>query len=514
MPWLQSRAANAEQGGTGVPSRILIKNPSVRKQNLLLFVDILIIAFALVLLHSIWHKWSFQNLLRAFLDGVWVTAIASLLAHPLLFYVFDLYNIKSYYAMSGRLVRIILSVFFAIGSIIIVSFFLPGHLVIRNVLLLQIPVVILTLYAWRELFFHCIVKRQKKSSILLIGADPLNLKFLDEIAGDALTDYEVNCIVPVMSEDSSAPQSIPLKYKNRSIDSEDIEKIVESRSIDIIAISMPFIKEFNAELLRLSSRGIQVFDTMTLYKLITARVPIENEEYATISIFSGRFPLSSFYRNTKRLIDITLSTIGLIISAPFVLASAILMQIVSPGPVFFRPERVGENGSILRLLKLRTMKHRNGKTGGPLFTQDDDDRVTSVGKIVRKFGFDEFPQLINVLRGEMSLIGPRPIERVFVDDYSRKNPLYYLRTSIKPGISGWAQVNQVEYPNSEKAQMTKLQFDLFYISHASLLLDIVIIFKTLKKFFNFGYDNRKRRAAGTSLVRNAAGQKAMGHALR
>ena len=472
---------------------IITKSPYAQKQRLLILVDILMLLCITGFIHLAWYRFSLSAFSEAFAERLYLPVALSIAVLLLLFYVFDLYNIRTYYAMSGRLVRIIFSVFIATGAFMILSYFLPKSFVIRNVFILEIPVLILAVYFWREFFYHHILKKHRQSNVLIFGGDPLNLSLLEEIAHDEFADFRVVCIMPALSDSKMVSQSIPMRYRDLICDNRKLEEMINEYEVEVVIFSLQALRQFNGELLHIHSKGIQVFDAMTFYQLVSARVPIVNIEAATISITSGRFPLSSFYKNIKRLIDIALSAFGLIISAPFVIISAIMVQLEAPGPVFFRPERVGENGRILRLLKLRTMRYGGNGQHGPLFTQENDSRVTRIGGLIRKFGFDEFPQLFNVLRGELSLIGPRPIERVFVDDYSQKNPLYYLRTSVKPGISGWAQVNQVEYPNSERTQLVKLQYDLFYIAYASLFLDIIIVLKTVKKFFSLGYDNRKKK---------------------
>lgn len=494
---------------------IVTKNPLVRKQRILILIDSVVILLAILCTYFIRLNFSPARVWDVMVRGSWQLVMVAVIIHLGLFYIFDLYNFRKLLLHAERLKRIIISVVLSVGLIVVILYFF-GNMV-RIALLLQIPLIIAAVYMWRELYVRTSLKTMTRYRVLLAGDDKVNRALLAELnSDDPLLEYEVvdhlipepaKTPVPIAGHDKGADMTAEntagdngdrlvdsagdsSKSSSGSSDSPSaglLEEIIAGRKIDILVFSPNTLDNYTRELLKLKSQGMEIYDSITFYELLTGKVPIFDLRDTTMSYLSGSLPISSYYRNVKRLIDILLSLFGLVISAPFVALSAILLQIESPGPIFFKPERAGENGKIIQLLKLRTM---SGEGGGPLFTQTNDRRVTRIGRIVRKLGFDEFPQMFNVLRGDMSLIGPRPIEQVFVEKYSVMTPLYYLRLSIKPGVSGWAQVNQVEYPNSDESQLEKLQYDLFYCSHASLFLDVIIILKTIKKFFNFGYDNR------------------------
>ncbi len=473
---------------------IVTKNPLVRKQRVLILMDSLVILVAILCTYLIRLHFSPASVWKVMLNGAWQLVLAAVMIHLGLFYIFDLYNFRKLLLHAERLKRIIISVVLSVGLIIVILYFF-GNMV-RIALLLQIPLIIAAVYTWRELYVRISLKTMTRYRVLLVGDDKVNRALFTELGSDdPLLEYEVVDHIILPFEETQRDVGNGEKAEGSGMGS--LEDLVTEKRIDILVFSPQTLEHHTRTLLKLKSQGMEIYDAITFYELITGKVPIFDLRDTTLSYLSGSLPISSYYRNVKRLIDIMLSLFGLLISAPFVALSAILLQIESPGPIFFKPERVGENGKIIQLLKLRTM---SSKGGGPLFTQTDDLRVTRIGRIVRKFGFDEFPQMFNVLRGDMSLIGPRPIEQVFVDKYSEMTPLYYLRMSIKPGVSGWAQVNQVEYPNSDESQLEKLQYDLFYCSHASLFLDVIIIFKTLKKFFNFGYDNRAARLKKKEII--------------
>jgi exopolysaccharide biosynthesis polyprenyl glycosylphosphotransferase len=182
---------------------------------------------------------------------------------------------------------------------------------------------------------------------------------------------------------------------------------------------------------------------------------------------------------TKRVIDMAVSAVGLLLSAPITLLTAVAIKVDSPGPILYRQERVGQNDELFTIYKFRSMCESAEANGGPVWATEDDYRVTRVGKIIRKLRIDEIPQMINVLNGQMSLVGPRPERPFFVQTLNKKIPYYSLRHSIKPGITGWAQICY-SYGDSEQDAIEKLQYDLYYVKNMSALFDLQIIFESLK----------------------------------
>jgi lipopolysaccharide/colanic/teichoic acid biosynthesis glycosyltransferase len=177
--------------------------------------------------------------------------------------------------------------------------------------------------------------------------------------------------------------------------------------------------------------------------------------------------------------DIFTAVIGLILSAPVVALAALAIRLDSPGPILFRQRRAGQDGEVYTLYKLRSMRTDAETASGAVWAGKNDPRVTRVGNVLRKSRIDEIPQLFNVLRGEMSLVGPRPERPEFIDELAERIPFYRERLLVPPGITGWAQVN-FPYTASIEASLRKVQFDLYYIKHMSLFLDVVIMLRTLK----------------------------------
>ena len=179
------------------------------------------------------------------------------------------------------------------------------------------------------------------------------------------------------------------------------------------------------------------------------------------------------------MIDALLSSIFLFLTSPILLFCALAIKLESKGPVFFKQERLGLKQKPFNLIKFRTMQENAEERTGPLRAKENDSRLTRIGRFLRKTRLDEIPQFINVLKGDMSFVGPRPIRKYFADKYSKETSYYPLRFTVKPGITGWAQT-RFGYSESDSDQIKKFQYDLFYIQEASLFLDLLIILKTIQ----------------------------------
>jgi exopolysaccharide biosynthesis polyprenyl glycosylphosphotransferase len=196
-------------------------------------------------------------------------------------------------------------------------------------------------------------------------------------------------------------------------------------------------------------------------------------------IYSRGFRFTSVRRAWKRVLDIVLAFLGILLVMPFLPIVAVLIKLTSPGPVLFRQLRVGERGCEFTLIKFRTMCDNAEKETGPVWASENDPRITRLGALLRKIRIDEIPQLFNVLKGDMSFIGPRPERKEFVERLSEKIPYYGKRHFVKPGVTGWAQV-KYPYGASDEDALEKLRYDLYYIKNYSFTLDLIIILETIK----------------------------------
>jgi exopolysaccharide biosynthesis polyprenyl glycosylphosphotransferase len=232
-------------------------------------------------------------------------------------------------------------------------------------------------------------------------------------------------------------------------------------------------------------QGITITPMPLLYESLTGRVPVEHvgNQWAIVlplresSVFNP-YPL------LKRLLDIVLAVVGLVIFVVLLPFIVVAMRLDSAGPIFYAQERVGKAGRVFRVFKLRSMIPDAETFTGPLWATQGDPRITTVGRFLRRSRLDEAPQLLNVLRGEMSMVGPRPERPQFVDMLAEDIPFYRTRLVVKPGLTGWAQLCY-KYGSTKHDALVKLQYDLYYIRHQSLLLDLAILFRTVGKMLAF-----------------------------
>ena len=232
------------------------------------------------------------------------------------------------------------------------------------------------------------------------------------------------------------------------------------------------------EILDCKLSGIDILDGPSFYEQVTGKLLIEDIKPSWF-IFSDGFNITSVKRFYKRLFDVAFAVIGLLIVMPLIPLIAVLIKIDSPGPVFFRQVRVGEREKIFVLFKFRTMQHKSEIKTGAVWAQKNDPRVTRVGRFLRKTRLDEIPQFYNVLKGDMSFVGPRPERPEFIGKLKEIIPYYSERHFVKPGITGWAQV-KYPYGASVEDAIEKLRYELYYIKNLSLFLDMLIVLETIK----------------------------------
>ncbi len=231
-------------------------------------------------------------------------------------------------------------------------------------------------------------------------------------------------------------------------------------------------------LLNLRVQGVEVIEGVSFYEQISGKILVRPLRPSSL-IFSEGFNRMKIMRLSKRALDLFLASVGSIISLPIFVVLGILIKLDSRGPIFYRQERVGEKGKTFMVIKFRSMRQDAETKTGPVWASENDPRVTRLGRIMRLLRLDEIPQMINVLKGEMSFVGPRPERPVFVDQLRKKIPYYDLRFTVKPGLTGWAQI-KYQYGSTEEDALEKLQYDLYYIKHLSPFFDLTIVMETIQ----------------------------------
>ncbi len=255
--------------------------------------------------------------------------------------------------------------------------------------------------------------------------------------------------------------------------------VVHKYGIDEVVVGVRDRRNGNlsmSELLECKLEGVAVTDLSTFFERETGHVQLDSLNPSWM-VFSDGFRRSSYKNIIKRLFDIAASSVLLALTFPVMLLTALLIYLETGAPIFYEQERVGECGHLFKILKFRSMRQDAERLGAPQWAKKDDNRVTRVGRIIRLLRIDELPQILNVLRGNMSFVGPRPERPYFVRELAKDIPHYLNRHTVKPGITGWAQI-RYPYGASIEDAKKKLQYDLYYTKNHSLFLDLIILFQT------------------------------------
>lgn len=232
------------------------------------------------------------------------------------------------------------------------------------------------------------------------------------------------------------------------------------------------------ELLDCKLNGVRVLDLSSFFERVQGQVPVDSLR-ASWLIYGDGFRQGWARTLVKRCFDLCAAIMLLVLALPIMLVTALLILLEDGAPLFYRQERVGLGGRVFKVIKFRSMRRDAEKDGKPRWASSNDDRVTRVGRVIRKLRIDELPQLLNVIVGEMSLVGPRPERPFFVDQLAREIPFYAVRHCVKPGVTGWAQV-RYQYGSSVDDAVQKLQYDLYYVKNHTLVLDVLVLFETVR----------------------------------
>ena len=374
----------------------------------------------------------------------------------------------------GLLLRAIV---FAILAAVAIFFVFPWRSSGQSVFAWNLILTSLFVFFWHMILRVYLRVRVPNTNLLVLGISDLAIAAVREILdrpelsikiiGFVADDSETGCI-------SGLNASILGNY-------DDFPNLVSEHNVNHIIVGLPDSrKKLPIEmLLDFKSRGLFIEEAAAFYEQVAGKIPVDNLRPSWL-VFNTGFYISKDIFFLKRILSICLSLVLLILTSPLILLAAIMIKLDSRGPVFYKQERVGQNGKVFKLVKFRSMRQDAEKETGPVWsTPGDDARVTRVGRLLRRSRIDELPQIYNILRGDMDMVGPRPERPVFVDQLSVDIPYYPLRHVVKPGITGWAQVNY-GYASKVEHTIEKLQYDLFYIKNLSIALDIMVIFETIK----------------------------------
>jgi sugar transferase (PEP-CTERM system associated) len=390
-------------------------------------------------------------------------------------YFHDLYDFRLISSLNEVLIRLLQAFGVACVALALCYFAWPDLALGRGVAALAAPLIVGMTLGWRVVWLRHGHALGNLERMLIVGTGPAGI----QLTRDILARPELK--VKILGFLDERGENIGKSLVNPGIigAAADLETIVTTQQATRVVISL--LERRNRmpirQLLNLKFAGVRVEEAHGVLERLTGRIVLEHLSPSWLILSDGfcKSPLMSW---AKRSLDVVISVIGLLITWPILVGVAVAIWLESGSPVLFRQERTGLRSRSFDMLKFRSM-FGDAEKEGPRWAAEGDSRVTKVGRWIRKYRIDELPQIINVLRGEMSLVGPRPERPHFVSMLEEQIPFYGLRHFVRPGITGWAQV-RYQYGGSIEETKTKLEYDLFYIKHLSIMLDLAVLFETAK----------------------------------
>ncbi|MFH0725213.1 MAG: TIGR03013 family XrtA/PEP-CTERM system glycosyltransferase [Pseudomonadota bacterium] len=411
--------------------------------------------------------------------GLYLKAFLIAMVCQTCLYYNDLYDLAVINSFSELGIRLLQALGAAAIFLAIIYFILPEAIIGRGVFALSVGITLFFVIFWRFCYTLALRHGLLDQKIILLGWSELGVNIVREIAAKRDCGYTIGAVVRGKNGENAHNEAIDPRFLVR----EDFEGLCElAKDLGIKKIVVALHERRGAfpmtELLKCRVDGIEIIEGNTFYEMLTGRLIVSLINPAWL-IFSDGFKKSRGHRFFKRMTDLIFSALLLIPCLPIILLTAMLIKIDSRGPVIFSQERVGEKRKPFMVHKFRSMVADAEKKSGPVWAKTDDDRVTRVGHFIRKLRIDEIPQLWNVLMGEMSFVGPRPERAFFVKKLEDSIPYYGERFSVKPGITGWAQVSY-GYGATVEDAIEKLNYELFYIKNMSFFMDLIVVMKTVK----------------------------------
>jgi sugar transferase (PEP-CTERM system associated) len=454
-------------GGQRVPTPLLF----------LLAIDCILIGIGLVIAASV--RFSIHNYGSAILYlSSWQTSFRFfliILVCEVSLYFHDLYDFPLITSLSEVLIRLLQAFGVACVALAVCYFISPDIGLGRGSAALAAPLIVGLTFGWRILWLRHCQELGSTERMLILGTGSAGI----QLTRDILSRPELR--VRVLGFLDEKGENIGKSLVNPGIigGAMDMESIVRDQGITRIVISLADRRGHMPvrQLLHLKFAGVRIEEAHSVLERMTGRIVLENLSPSWLILSEG-FGKSILVIWAKRGLDVLVSLAALLLCLPLFALVAIATWLESGSPILFRQERTGLRGRPFNMLKFRSM-HNDAEKEGPRWAAAADSRITRVGRWIRKYRIDELPQVINVLRGEMSIVGPRPERPHFVAMLEDQISFYGLRHSVRPGITGWAQV-RYQYGASVEETKTKLEYDLFYIKHLSIMLDLVILFETLK----------------------------------
>jgi len=387
-----------------------------------------------------------------------------------------MYELASKDNLRSILLRLMPSFVMGFGLITLIVYIAPNAYFGRGVLLLVLLFSTVGILLTRKIFSHATELDFLQPRIMILGTGEL-AKECAQVAEHNENHHQFNLIgfvsvdgdVSVVNTPDILPANVSLCSLSLSHQPDEIIVAVQNQNSSHFPIQA---------LLECKLKGIKVLDAASFFEREMSQIRV-NSLNPNWLVFGGGFEQSGLNSAIKRIFDLFASTLLLLLTLPVMLITALCIYFQDRRPIFYRQERIGLEGIPFTVYKFRSMRHDAEICGKPQWASENDPRITPVGRIIRKLRIDELPQIFNVLKGEMSLIGPRPEREYFIKQLCEQIPYFNVRHSIKPGITGWAQV-RYQYGSSVEDALQKLQYDLYYVKNNSLFLDIIILIDTVR----------------------------------
>ncbi|HVS20858.1 MAG TPA: TIGR03013 family XrtA/PEP-CTERM system glycosyltransferase [Pyrinomonadaceae bacterium] len=392
------------------------------------------------------------------------------------FYLFDLYDFVVMHDRRELVLRLLQALGLAWVALALIFYAVPQVMIGRGVSLISLPLALALMVGWRVAIHWVLGHPELGERILIVGSGPFAIEIAKETLGRPDAGFRV---VGFVDNDPALVGKSLINPKVIGLTSE-LGALVRRENIDRIVVAIGDRRgQFpTQELLRLSLSGdVSIEESASFYERLTGRVLLDMIRPSWL-IFSSRGQRVRMNEMALAIMNRTVALIGAMLSLPIAMATALLITIDSRGPLLYKQERVGKNGRPFTLMKFRSMRV-DAEKNGPVWAKTDDQRMTRVGRIIRKIRVDEIPQFWNILRGDMNFVGPRPERPHFVAQLAHEISFYEQRHLIAPGLTGWAQIKYPYGASIEDARQ-KLQYDLYYIKNQSLTLDAIIMFETIK----------------------------------
>ncbi len=387
-------------------------------------------------------------------------------------FVFGLYRKDSVTSGTIFVPRLIVSFVVSYSVLALLFYSFPLLVIWRAIMVVAVPIAFVSLIVLRRFLKDALNSDVLKRRVVVLGCGEQALRIY-ELQGKEFASFYCVGFIPIFGEETKLPHDLEFLSENNFVAD------LQAHGAEILVIATENHTEFpTRELVESRLKGIRILNYQSFYSKETGRVDLDYLRPGWFFVEQG-FQTNAIHRGLKRASDLIMGLLIAFCFMPvFVLISlAILLE--DRGPVVYRQRRVGLSGKPFEMLKFRSMCLDAEADGEPIWSNGDDPRVTTVGKIIRHLRFDELPQVWNILRGDMSFVGPRPERPQFVSQISRGHPYFPDRHAVKPGLTGWAQVN-FPYASSEADAARKLELDLYYVKYGNILMDIVIILQTAR----------------------------------